>query len=1116
MQPMKIRKPSLAMLSDRALLALAAKKAFKFADRRQWYHDRTQSLSFMARLNFHVAQLSREIEDGIYEPSAKTVFPAPKRIETRDGNDSYTYRPLCRQAFRDEVVEVALLSLLANHFEPLWGDSENDHFPDLWSLGNRLHLVKSDQDRAFSVGNARIYRDWGDDYARFVKDTESAFNTVLTGLSRDDQVVLICTDLKSFYPTIDRQRLAKILKRHTKPDLRPLIDRMFGTYNVHVSAGCDGKEGQLSSTGLPQGPAHSGFWANVYLADFDQWVMSRLPVLLRKQGVFCQLRFYARYVDDMRLVFRCKGEHSKQLLQDAKNKLSQFLNSIGLGISEGKTSDIVQDATGSLLTTGQVAERMQSITKRAYFPLPPENLKELAKEVRLLFHAETNVNVRSISDLDGPKLLDNPGVRTNSRRRFAANKWAGVARDLERMSVPWNDEKRVFAQELVRVWHEDPGQTQLLQRALELGLRPQDIGKVLARLDKLKENPSSFGYYAFVLSYLLDALVSSPLNLKEWPMIHLAKEVFRRKWKHPILVNKAQHFLLRKAQPMVRWENEIEGQDQDNAWLLRNRLEGRMVQVGALSEVEEVGIICALPSSSRLLLKSLRALLQLKDERRRIKFLRAILLRRNDLALQLIDGVPGEFFELAAFRDVVDLQATNSKDDLLYRRILHGEFRSPPAWTRLAAQLGRFVLNSKSKNLASRGLLNPFALCAADDGNLLLKYPDRPMPAYQGYATQRKGWFVKSNTQDWALPVGLILRAAATGRPMDLLGMTSAGRFGLAGTFGSLLRAGGKLPKQAGSILDRLLAWHGSKIEGYKSVRAFLGEVTNLQNHLAGNSTTNAVICDVDTAKELGGGNKNNIFNLVICQIPSHPTKVDDAMIRRALSIARLILEQKGTEGNTVDLVVFPELSLPTASIRTLCRFVRQTRTLVLAGLELRIVADQSRHLNELMWIVPLDDDGQHLATLLQEKIHVTPAESALRPPVVQANPAIIWRINGQKGRLAAINCYEFTDLLIRDLLRGRVEGLVVAANNQDVTTFDNLVESTHYDLFSHVILVNAENFGGSAVRAPYKNQWDRRIFDIHGSNLFAVNVCSLNLRDFRGPSVRPKKSQPAGFAIHP
>jgi len=1104
------------MLTDRSLLALAAKKAFKFVDRREWYHDRTQSLSFMARLNFHVAQLSREIEGGTYTPSLKTVFLAPKRIETRDSKDCYTYRPLCRQSFRDEVVEVALLCLFANHFEPFWGDTEKDCFPDVWSFGNRLHLVKSDESRAFSVGNARIYRDWGDDYARFVKDTEAAFNNVLTGLNVKDRAALICTDLKSFYPSIDRSRFCKLLKQHAKKDIRPTIERLFGAYDVQLSAGSDGNEARLASIGLPQGPAHSGFWANVYLSDFDRWVMSELTTLLVKRGILCKLRFYARYVDDMRFVFRCKGEHSDQLLQETENEVSKLLQSFGLELSKGKTSNIVQDSTGSLLTTGQVAERMQSITKRAYFPLPPENLKELAKEVRLLFHAEMSVNVRSSSDSDAPKLLDNPGVRTDSRRRFAANKWAGVARDLDRMSVPWGDEKKVFAQELVRVWHEDPGQTQLLQRALELGLQPQDIRKVLVRLNKLKENPASFGYYAFVLSYLFDALVSTRLSLKEWPMLQLAKEVFRQKWEHPILINKAQHYLLRTARPMVRCENEIADEYRDTTWLLRNRLEGRMVEGDLLSEVEEVGILCALPTSSRLLLKCLHALLQPKDTRRRIKFLRALLVSRKDLALQMVHGASEEFFELAAFRDVVDLQQQDSKDRMLFRRIREGAFKAPLSWTALASHLGRFVLIPKNKNAIARGLLNPFALCEVNHGNLFLKFSDRPMPAYQGYAVQRKNWFLKSNTRGWALPVGLILKAAATARPTDLLGMTTAGRFSLAGTFASLVRAGGKLPQQAGSILDRLLAWHGSKIEGYKSVHSFLNDIAILEKHLKSNSVASGVICDIDMPKGLGEVTKNSIFNLVICQIPSHPASVDDAMIRRALSIARMILEQKGSERNTVDLVVFPELSVPSSSVRTLYRFVRQTRTLVLAGLELRIAPDQSRRLNELMWIVPLDDDFQNLAALLQEKIHVSLGEKALHPPVIGANPAIIWRINGHKGRLAAINCYEFTDLLIRELLRGRVEGLVIAANNQDVTTFDNLVESTHYDLFSHVILVNAEKYGGSAVRAPYKERWDSRIFDIHGSNLFAVNVCSLNLRDFRGQSSRAKKSWPAGFEVHP
>jgi hypothetical protein len=207
---------------------------------------------------------------------------------------------------------------------------------------------------------------------------------------------------------------------------------------------------------------------------------------------------------------------------------------------------------------------------------------------------------------------------------------------------------------------------------------------------------------------------------------------------------------------------------------------------------------------------------------------------------------------------------------------------------------------------------------------------------------------------------------------------------------------------------------------------------------------------------------------------------------------------------------------VPEASIRTLCRYVTLTGALVLAGLELRSATDGVRRLNEMIWIVPLDDERSHFAILKQEKIHVTAEEGALNPPIAAANPAIIWRITTPKGRLAAINCYEFTDLVIRDLLRGRVEALVVASNNQDVTTFDNLIESTHYDLYSHVILVNAETYGGSAVRAPYREAHRRRIFDIHGNNLFATNICTLHLSDFRGLRSDMLKRPPAGFTLRP
>lgn len=255
---------------------------------------------------------------------------------------------------------------------------------------------------------------------------------------------------------------------------------------------------------------------------------------------------------------------------------------------------------------------------------------------------------------------------------------------------------------------------------------------------------------------------------------------------------------------------------------------------------------------------------------------------------------------------------------------------------------------------------------------------------------------------------------------------------------------------------------------------------------------------------------------------------MSDTTIRRALAVARLIGRERHTDNQPPRLVVFPELSVPADSMPTLLRFVRATGAMVLAGLELRSALTGRRQLNELVWIIPSSGENTRPLVLLQHKIHVTAAERSLSPPILPADPAVIWRIGTQPERLAAINCYEFTDLALRELLRGRVEALIIAANNRDVPTFDNLVESTHYDLFCHVVLVNAENFGGSAIRAPYKEPHHRRIFDIHGGDLFAVNLCELDITAFRRtvpvmPSTpidsspierRPIKTHPANFKV--
>ena len=44
------------------------------------------------------------------------------------------------------------------------------------------------------------------------------------------------------------------------------------------------------------------------------------------------------------------------------------------------------------------------------------------------------------------------------------------------------------------------------------------------------------------------------------------------------------------------------------------------------------------------------------------------------------------------------------------------------------------------------------------------------------------------------------------------------------------------------------------------------------------------------------------------------------------------------------------------------------------------------------------------------------------------------------------------------------------SALNQDVNTFDSMVDALHYHMYQPVILVNTGEFGGSYAKAPTRN----------------------------------------------
>ncbi|HBC3965003.1 TPA: hypothetical protein KD885_004686, partial [Vibrio parahaemolyticus] len=101
--------------------------------------------------------------------------------------------------------------------------------------------------------------------------------------------------------------------------------------------------------------------------------------------------------------------------------------------------------------------------------------------------------------------------------------------------------------------------------------------------------------------------------------------------------------------------------------------------------------------------------------------------------------------------------------------------------------------------------------------------------------------------------------------------------------------------------------------------------------------------------------------------------------------------------------------------------------------------------------------------------------------------------------------------------LKYKSDAYLVSALNQDVSTFDSMIDALYYHMYQHVILVNCGEFGGSVAKAPYKEKYDKLITHVHGKEQVSISSFEMNMFDFRsiGKSYRSNKqikTRPAGF----
>jgi len=230
--------------------------------------------------------------------------------------------------------------------------------------------------------------------------------------------------------------------------------------------------------------------------------------------------------------------------------------------------------------------------------------------------------------------------------------------------------------------------------------------------------------------------------------------------------------------------------------------------------------------------------------------------------------------------------------------------------------------------------------------------------------------------------------------------------------------------------------------------------------------------------------------------------KVGRARLKPFTNLLNEVSKYRSGTNRRVDLIVFPEVSVPHAWESMLATWVRRHRIGVVCGLEHRI-DHKGQALNEVLALLPYQTSSGHWACIPVRRLKrfYSPAEEFilknehLSVPKAKSSPYHLFRWRG--ASFAIYNCYELASIEDRAIFKGHVDFIVATEFNRDTTYFSNIVEAAARDLHCYVVQVNDSGFGDSRVVCPSKSAFMNPVRIKGGDNLTFVTM-SLNLSALR------------------
>jgi hypothetical protein len=230
--------------------------------------------------------------------------------------------------------------------------------------------------------------------------------------------------------------------------------------------------------------------------------------------------------------------------------------------------------------------------------------------------------------------------------------------------------------------------------------------------------------------------------------------------------------------------------------------------------------------------------------------------------------------------------------------------------------------------------------------------------------------------------------------------------------------------------------------------------------------------------------------------------------------------------GRQIDLVVFPEVSVPHAWESMLVAWARKHRIGVVCGLEHQIDS-RGKALNQVLAALPYQTVSGHWTCIpirrlkrfySPEEEFILVNEGLKIPTSKESYHLFRWR----GASFTIYNCFELASIEDRSIFKGKVDFIIASEFNRDVNYFSNVVESAARDLHCYVVQVNDSSFGDSRVVSPSRSETMNPLRIKGGDNLtfltMSLDLTALRTHQRKGYGLQKEskgfKPTPPGFPI--